>query len=285
MDDIEEKRVYDDRAGKTELLVAAAVGVLAVDVAADRVGRFGVAHRCDPLDVAAGGGRVAVATVDDVLLREPGAEDFAGAGFGPAAAVGFDGDAPVAASPDGDVSRLDVEGTGGGDADDTIDDAGDAWTDLGHLDADVRAIDGRLVAAADGVYRLPGLDYAGLDDVRDVAATGPLAATGDGLYSLGNGWLDEVDGDFQVVTVAPGRTGGAGAATGTAHAATDGAFFERADGEWRAVDLPVDGAVVDAAYGDVAYAVTAEGDVVADGEDGWRAHPLGVDGVVGCAVA
>lgn len=276
-DDVEEKRVYGDRAGKAELLVAASIGVLSVDVSADRVGRFGLAHRCVPADVDASGGRVAVATDEDVLVREPGDDAFVSTGFGPAVAVGFDGEGPVAASPDGRVSRL------GGDADGTGD-AASTWTDLGRLDTAVEAIDGRLLAAADGVYRLPGLDYAGLDDARDVAAAGPLAATGRGLYSLGNGWMDELEGEFLVAAVGGGRTRAATARTATAHAATADAFYERLAGEWSAVDLPVDDPVADVAYGEAAYAITEHGSLIAGGEDGWHAQHLGVGGVVGCAL-
>ena len=269
MDDVEEKRVFDDRAGRTDLVVAADVGVLAVEVAEDRVGRFGVVHRCDPTDVAAGGGRVAVATEDDVLLRGPGTDAFQATGFGPAVAVGFDGDAPVAAGPDGRVARLE----GAGDEADAGGDH-DAWIDLGRLDAEVRAIDGRLLAAADGVYRLPDLSYAGLDDAWDVAAAGPLAATGGGLYSLGNGWMDEFPGAFRVAASDGDR----------AHAATADGFFERASGGWQEVDLPAEGPVVDVAYGEAVYSVTADGVLLAHAGDGWRSHSLGVEGVVGCAV-
>lgn len=262
-DDIEEKRVFDDRAGGTELLVACAMGVVSVDVAADRVGRFGVTHRCHPADVAAGGGRVAVATDEDVLLRTREGDEFESTGFGPATAVGFDDDAPVAASPDGHLAQLDP------------DDTDRAWTEFGRLDAEVRAVDGRLVAAGDGVYRLPGLDFAGLDDVRDVAAAGPLAATGEGLYALGNGWMDELEGAFRVAASTGDR----------AHAATADAFYQRGPGGWREVALPTAAPPVDVAYGEVPYGVTDDGVVLAAGEAGWRVHPLGVADAVACAVA
>lgn len=257
MSDVEEKRVFDERAGRTRLVVAATVGVIDVDVAGDRLGRFGVTHRCDPTDVAAATGRAAVATGEDVLHRDPGADTFEPTGFGPAVAVGI-GDGPVAAGPDGRVAAR-REG---------------AWTDLGSLDADVRAIDPPLLATEDGVYRLPALDYVGLDDAHDVAAAGPLAATADGLYSLGNGWMDELDGPFRVAAAGPASD----------HGATPDALFERADGTWQEATLPpTDGSVVDVAYGDCPYAVTADGALLARGPDGWRVHPLGVDGVVGCA--
>lgn len=270
MDEIEEKRVFGDQAGAAQLLVAAGIGVLSVSVAADRVGRFGVIRRCDPTDVATDEGRVAVSTAEDVLVRGRGAEGFAPTGFGPAVAIGFDDGAIIAAGTDGRVARWDPDGD-----DEMAVDERAGWSALGALDADVRAIDGRLVAAADGVHRLPGLDYAGLDDVSDVAAAGPLAATADGLYSLGNGWMAEVEGAFRAVEAESDR----------AHAAGTEGLSERSVGGWRAVDLPVDDPVVDVAYGPVVYAVTASGDVLAEGEDGWRIHPLGVDGVVGCAFA
>ena len=261
MDDVAAKRIFDDRAGEVELLVACEAGVLSVSVSGGSVGRFGLVHRCAPADVAAAGGRVAIATDEEVLLRHPDGAAFEPTGFGPAVAVGFEGATPVAASPDGALARLEV-------ADDAP-----SWTGLGRLDAAIRAVDGRLVAAADGVHRLPALEYAGLDDVRGVAAAGPLAAAGDGLYSLGNGGLSELAGAFESATAAGGR----------AHAATADGFFERGPDGWHQVGLPADGRVVDVAYGDVAYAATAGGTLVAEAVDGWRAQPLGVGGVVGVA--
>ena len=269
MDDIEEKRVYGDRAGKTELLVAAALGVLSVEASADHVGRFGVVHRCDPVDVATGAGLVAIATDDDVLLRGPTSNSFRETAFGPAAAVAVD-DTVIAADPDGRVARLDGIGE---DLDDGRTSSHD-WSELGTIDAEVRAIDPPLLASEDGVRRLPGLDYVGLDDDYDVAAVGPLAATGNCLYSLGNGWIDELEGAFRVAT----------AADDAAHAATDATLYERQSGEWVTDDLPVDSPVVDVAYSEVTYAVTEDGVLLTEGDDGWRAHPLGVEGVVGCAV-
>jgi hypothetical protein len=95
-----------------------------------------------------------------------------------------------------------------------------------------------------------------------------------GLYSLGNGWMLEGDGEFRVVAAAGSR----------AHAATATALRERGADGWHEVALPASGAVVDVAYGTVPYAVTADGVVFAEREGGWRATSLGVGGVVGCAV-
>jgi hypothetical protein len=254
---IEEKRVYGDRAGRTDLLVASELGVVVVGVAGDTVGEFRVARRCTARDVAAGS-TVAVATDEDVLVAEAPGGEFSPTGFGPAVAVGA-GDALLAAGPDGRVARRD----------------GERWVDLGTADT-VRAVDGPLVAAADGVYRVgEGLTHAGLDDARDVAAAGPLAATATGVYGLGNGWLDELAGDASTV-----------AARGTrAHAVVDGALHERTRDGWRVREVPVAASPVDVAHGEAAYAVTADGTVLVDAGDGWRSRSLGVPGVAALAVA
>ncbi|MFC6726919.1 hypothetical protein ACFQE1_21580, partial [Halobium palmae] len=62
MTTIDEKRVYDDKAGKTQAVVATETGVVVVDVSDDLVGGFALAHRCTARDVAVHGGRIAVAT-------------------------------------------------------------------------------------------------------------------------------------------------------------------------------------------------------------------------------
>ncbi|MFB6304203.1 MAG: hypothetical protein ABEH47_03480, partial [Haloferacaceae archaeon] len=158
----------------------------------------------------------------------------------------------------------------------------DKWEPLGRTGG-VRAVDAGLVAAADGVRRVTpeGLAHAGLADVRDVAGGGrPLAATGDGLYALGNGWLSLLDGPFRAVAAAP---------DGRATAVGDGAYVRAERGaEWRRIDLPdgVDAAdVADAAHGPAArYAVTVDGTVLADAGDGWRRRALGVTEVRRLAV-
>lgn len=318
MPTIDEKRVYGDRAGKTELYVATSVGVVAVSVSGGRIGGFGVDHRCVARDVATAEGEgergLAVATDEDVLLRgrtdegETGAGDggvneaYEPTGFGPAVAVGADGDGWLAADEDGGVARYDA--------------AAGEWTTLGRAGEggggeEVRAIHGPLVAASDGVYRVADglLAYTGLDDARDVAGGVPLAATAEGLYSLGNGWMDELDGSFRAVVADGAR----------AHAAAVEAIYARnpdgggeggdgsgGGGEWTAVELPTDELVVDFAYGGGAtFALTeagtlfvnadglradADGDESAGGADGrgsggagageWRPQTLGLDGAV-----
>jgi hypothetical protein len=263
---IDEKRVYDGRGEATTVLVADDIGVVTVSVSDDIVGEFGVAHRCSARDVAARGrsgderrdGPPAVGVATDEAVLDGAFEPL---GFGPAVAVGFDGDDLLAASPDGRLERLD----GGG------------WRDLGAV-GDVRAIDGDLVATADGVYRALDDDvrHVGLDDANDVAAADPpLAATGTGLYGLGNGWLDLLDGDVRVV----------GADGERAHAATDDVLFARRGDEWREESLPVDGPVVDVGYGEGTYAVAADGTFLVTVGDGWRHRGIGLRSVNGLAVA
>lgn len=271
MTTIEEKRVYGARTGATEVYVAAGIGVVSVEVSGARVGGFGVVHRCTARDVAVAGGRIAVATDEDVLLLERAdAEGEARDGedreatpaeFGPAVAVDYDDGDLVGAAEDGRVARW-------GDGD---------WTTLGRVE-EPRAVDGGLVAAADGVHRIAGDDLvpAGLSDVRDVAGRGrPLAATGEGLYELGNGWMDALDGAFAVAA-----TDG----DDRAHAATDAALYERAEREgWTRIDVPGEERVADVDYAPRTVAVTADGTFLVAGADGWRTQSLGVRDVAGLA--
>ncbi|MFB6109144.1 MAG: hypothetical protein ABEJ82_09970 [Haloplanus sp.] len=256
--DIAEKRVFADREGATEVFVAGDRGVVAVAVSGDLVGEFSLDHQCVARDVAVAGDRRAVATDSDVLVG-----DYDPTAFGPARAVGFDGDDLLAAGDDGRVARL----------------TGDGWDSVGTV-ADPRAIDAGMVAAGDGVYRVvgDGLVDVGLDDVADVSAHGlPLAATGHGLYRLGNGWMDELDGAFHAVSV--------DADDDRAHAAGDACYERERVGAWARVDLPVDDRVADVGYaGETTVAVTESGTVLLSAGEGWRTRELGVDGVRRVAV-
>jgi hypothetical protein len=291
MSSIEEKRVYADRGGKRDVFVATAMGVVVVAVSDDLVGDFGIEHRATAVDVSAAGGRVAVATAEDVVVTDDEGTAFHALGFGPAVAVGLHDGAVLAADDEGRVARCAGRAAAigepvgeAGDADrDEVDDGerGAAWTDLGRVER-VRAIDGALIAAADGVHRAggDGLSRAGLDDVRDVAASGPgapLAATGDGLFSLGNGWLRELDGRFRAVAA---DAGGPGAPL----AVGDGVYAGSDDG-WLALDYPTDDPVVDVAIdGGIRYAVTEAGTFLVDAGDGVRSQALGLHDVAGLAV-
>jgi len=259
---LDEKRVYGGKRSETTVYVAAGLGLTRVAVAGDQVGRFELAQGGDTQDVAGRDGRLLVATDEDVLVGTD--QGFEPTGFGPAVTVGLDGDRPLAAGPDGAVGAL----------------RGDEWVRLGTV-ADPRALDGDLLAAGDGVYRVDtdeedADDSAALDRRRegaatDVAAAGPYAACPDGLYELPDRQLREA-----------GHT--AVAAGGSrAHAVAGGELFVRRSG-WERCALPTDERVVDVAYGQSVYAVTAAGTLLVDadpeqtpdGRGGWRSRALGV---------
>jgi sulfur transfer complex TusBCD TusB component (DsrH family) len=254
---IDEKRVYDGDERDTTVYVAASTGVVAVSVVAERVGGFELAVQCSARDVASGPAGVAVATDDAVLLAAAGGE-FVETGFGAATAVAVHGEDLVAATADGDVARY-HEGS---------------WRDLGTVTAVANA-DGDLLATEDGVYRAleESLRHSGLANATDVAAAGvPLATTDDALVQLGNGWMEVAAGDFRFVASDPGAAPGT---LGRAHAGTPDVLYAHHDGDWaRTTDL--ERPIVDVAYGDTVYAVSADGWFAAEAPDGWRHQELGV---------
>lgn len=271
---LDEKRVHGERRGATRAVVASGLGLATVQVSDDQIGRFGLAHRCVARDVASDG-RLGVATDDRVLVGN--VEVLEATAFGPAVAVGFATTAPppsddglVAAGPNGRIARR----------------ADGQWVEVGAVDAPARGIDGDLLAAADGVYRIgDDLEDLGLGDVRDVAADGPYAATADGIHRRSaDGWITERDGDATVVASDGER----------AHAVVDGTLLERVEGtgdgpSWVDADCPED-EVVAVAYADATYAVTADGRFLVDaptakdGAAGWRSRSLGLDDVDALAV-
>jgi hypothetical protein len=252
--DIAEKRVYGDRTGATVAFVATDAGLARVSVSGDKVGEFGLVHRGGVRDVAVADGRLAVAA-DDVLVAIADGE-FAAAGFGPAEAVGFDG-ATLYAAGDGEVARYD-DGS---------------WTTTADLDG-VRALAGDLAAAADGVFRVDGTGV-GLDDARDVVADPqPLAATGDGLYYLANGWLRAAEGSFRAVAVGGDR----------AVAATADTLSVRDGDTWVPRDVPAPDLAAVARGPATTYAVSRDGTFCVDAGDGWRTRALGLPGVRAVAV-
>ena len=274
---LSEKRMYGRTRPETHAYVGSGLGVTRVETAGGQIGRFSLAERCSVRDIAGANGEIAVATEEGLLISTD--DGFAATGFGPATAVGYD-DAGLVAAGTGRVARYD-DGE---------------WWEMGAVD-EVRALADDLVAAADGVYGLPGCAYLGLHDAADVA--GPFAATADGLYKR-----DAKEGTVgPTENWTPVRSGAHGAV------ATDGDRTHAADGDtlyeltdhvgaspdphWRSCDLPVRERVVDVAYGEDTYAITEDGtflvntadDATADGRGGWRGRSLGVPEVVGVAVA
>lgn len=263
---LSEKRMYRGRREATRAFVASPMGVAAVDASDDQIGRFGLEHQCNARDVAGRNGQLLVATDEDVLVGDGGG--FEPAGFGPAVAVGV-GKKPLAVGEDGRVARL-VDGD---------------WETVDVVDA-VQSVDGDWIAAADGVYHVDDtLSHVGLDDVQDVAASDGtahhvFAATTSGLYRYEDGWDRAVDGEATLVATDGDRV----------HAVVGGNLLERtSDGTWTDADAPT-GGVVDVAYDEATFAVTADGQVLLDpvtAKDGapeWRSRSLGLADVVGIAI-
>lgn len=271
MGDLAEDRVYADRSGARTLVVAGAPGLVTVAVSNGRVGGFGVAMECSPADLSAAPHSDAgppfplgVATDRDVFLADTADIDaLEPTGFGQATAVTVHDGRPVAAGPAGELATYRQSG----------------WETVGELPGPATALDGDLVGTAEGVFRLVdgGLRPAGLADVTDVArAAGmPLVATVDGLYELGNGWLDALEGAFDLVTAAP---------DGRAHAAGPAGSYTRENGTWLPLELPGESAVVAVAYGTRTFVLTAAGDLYVQEDSGWNRTSLGIESIVGAVV-
>ena len=282
---IDEKRVYAGSAGRTDAYVATGSGVVRVSLSADKIGAFDMVTRDAARDVAVlprdeRADLVAAATLEGLAVAAVGDDPgFALVDEGPAVAVGVAGDrddALLVAREGGAVERVAFEGEGTAVA---------STTRIGSV-ADPRAIDAGLVAAADGVFRVTGdaVEHVGLDDARDAAGAGmPLAATGAGLYWLGNGWMSARDEAADAV-----------AADGDGHATAvvDGDLLVHSGAaEWEAeawdpTTLPVDETAVALGYGPgVAVAVTDAGTFCVDAGDGWRHRVVGVRDTAGVALA
>ena len=278
----DERLLFGERRDRTTLFAGNGLGVTRIEVAAAQVGQFSLVERCTVRCLAADDGLLVVATDEDVYAT--GGERFVGTGFGPAAAVGIDGDAVYAAG-DGRVGRADRETVAAARSDPS--DGGESaavdWETVGEA-AGPRRFDGDVLAADSGVFRVgDGTENLGLSGVRDVAGSGSLAATDDGLYRRdGDGWERVIDGDAAAVV----ETGDA------ADAVVDGAVFERgggSGGEWSRVAVPGDSPAVDVAYGRELAVITEEGTVhveadparTHDGHGGWRSQALGLRDVTG----
>lgn len=262
---LDEKRVYEDKQAKTSAFVASDMGVARVDVAGDQIGRFSLVVDDPATSVAGEGGQLVVGTDSDVLVGT--GDGFEPTDFGPAAVVGIHDGTPLAVGQNGTVARL----------------SDDEWVTVGSVTGP-RRMDGNHLATGNGVARVEHtvVDLGGGPDVRDVAAAGPYAATGDGLLAYDDGWTRVAGGDCTLVTAADGR----------AHAVSEDGLLVGRDGDWEVHDLPADAAFADVCYGESLYAVTADGtfyvdataDISPDGQGGWRSRALGVRNVVGLAV-
>ncbi|WP_181687064.1 HVO_0234 family beta-propeller protein [Halorhabdus salina] len=276
MGEMAEDRIYADRRGKRDVYVGAGLGVTLVAISDDRVGRFRLLRGGRVHSVAADETCVVIATDEGIYRATHGEETFEDLGFGPAVAVGLDGEPtatgpdgdPIAAGSDGNLARYDGEG----------------WQSIGQV-TDVSAIDGEWVAAPDGAYRLTGssVERTGLTNVRDVAAGDvPLAGTDDGLYAYGDGsWTREQEGAFSALASDGQRS----------HAVGETGLFERGDDAWQRRSLPVDEPIVDVGYAQGPIAVTDFGTILVDppaakdGAEGWRSRSLGLTDVTSLAVA
>jgi len=285
MQTLTEKRVFGSKHGTTEVFVASETGLLGVTVSADQIGEFGLAVRGPTSAVAAGDGGI-LAGMDRTVQYSPSTDGDSTAQSRDFEATGSELDdrivdltwgpeGPVAVTATQVWTPTEWPATAGSAVDADV-----AWQSVGELD-EIRAVSGPLVAASDGVYRLTdkGLDHVGLTAVNDVAAHGtPLAATDEGLFSLGNGWQQVDSGAFR-------RVGSDG--HGHAHAIGDTVISRSAStDEWTEDDLLADSAVVDVGYGGgVVAAVTDNGTLCLAAGDGWRQQLLGVRGTAGIAVA
>jgi hypothetical protein len=280
-----EKRVYDAAAGTTDLYVTSGTGVVRVTVSGDAIGEFGLVSRETARDVSVLrgqtnqnhlGSQIGVATDRDVVVAATdGAFEPTATGFGPAEAVSTDGSDLIAGGADGRIARLP-------DANPTAE-----WTRLGTVD-DVRALSGPLVATAAGISRITsaGVEHAGLSDVTDIDTSGvPIAATQEGLYRLGNGWMRLLEGQFSVVATdgnEHGRVSGEDTDGEPQTLAHSGSDWETG---WTDRQLPDDRSPVALSYGrGFVAAATANGVVCVDTGEGWRCRSVGIGDVTGLAV-
>lgn len=278
----DERLLFGERREESVLFAGTRLGLTSIHVAAGQVGQFELLDRTPVNDLAIDGETLLVANENDVQWSD--GSTLASLGFGPATAVGIDDSWLYAASDE----RAGSESTGDGPTGErriarlarariqrtAIDgENGSAeWETVGTV-SDPRRFDGNLLASGEGIVRVSEtLDYLGLDDVRDISAAGPLAATADGLYGRKeskDGWEQLLAGDASAVV-----DGGA---------IVDGQLFEF-DGEWEAVSLPGDTAPCALVFGPMLAVMTEDGTVhiraepeqTHDGRGGWRSQALGV---------
>lgn len=280
MQTLTEKRVFGTKTGTTEVFVGTDAGLVVVTVSAEQIGTFGLTDREAVTAVAADHEQVVVGGDSGLRYSRLADADRASSpptfplttvetdAFDRLVAVGIGPARILVGDENGDVYAV------------SIDDDSQQVDFLGSTDG-VAAIDGDLVAAGDGVYRVAEeFSHVGLIDVADVAGHGvPLAATSDGLFRLGNGWLAVADGVFRRV-----------ASDGHGHASavdSEGLRTQPDDTTgWHAEELPVDEPIADIAYGSgIRVAITEAGTLCVNAGEGWRHRRLGVPGVTSVAVA
>lgn len=258
MGDLAEDRVYSGGGDETLLFLACEQGLVRVRVSGDRVGEFGLETRADARDVAADEDRIVLGTADSFLVGAD-ASNLGDTGLGPTDAVGIDDTGWVRGGSDGGVHRESERGT----------------RHLGQIN-DIQAIDPPLIGSADGVFLLEDLSHAGLEDVRDVASEPvPRAATGRGLYRLGNGWIEEQGGN--ATSVSSGKTT-------ELVAVIDGALRSLGEDGWSSSSLSVNERIADVMVGPAIYVITTHGTLLVDAGSGWRSRALGISDVRGMAL-
>jgi hypothetical protein len=256
-----DRRLFERGRETTAAFVACGPGIARVEVAADRIGQYTLAHRCQARDVAANDTHVVAGTTEGAVVDDGDGFERVG-DESETVAVGVDDGHAFAATADGRVRRHAL-----GD---------DDWETVGEV-SDPRRFDGALLAAGDGLYRVgKGLDALGIEGVHDCTsgADGPFAATDAGLFRFVDGeWHQEHDAESHAVAASGDR----------ADAVDAEGVLERVDGAWQRFG-DVENAPVDLAHGTRLYGVTAEGtllvetdpDMLTNDRGGWRSHPLGL---------
>lgn len=297
---IEEKRVYAGRAGRTDAYIATGSGVVRVSISADKIGGFELVADTPTADVAVrakrGGPPLLALATDEGLRVAPLSDETSDLTLStvtdsPAIAVDGTEKGFLVGTAEGTIEHLEIVSTAVDTDGATVEHTHTAQ--IGSV-PEPRAIDWPLIATVEGVYQVDStgthetLTRVGLGDVNDVSGVGvPLAATTDGLYWLGNGWMTAINRPTTLV---------ASDGDGHAMAVVDGEMIVHNGGEsdpsgwdgntWTTHPLPVDETPVAVGYGPgVSAVVTEAGTVCVDVGDGWRHHVVGVRTVRSVALA
>ncbi|WP_254864472.1 HVO_0234 family beta-propeller protein [Halovivax gelatinilyticus] len=294
MESLAEKRVFDGRGGSRSCFVASETGLVYLRVSQTGVGEFSLADRRSATDVSAGpngidsaadgGTLLAVATDEDVLVSrlgrpsdvDPDSITLEPTDFGSAVAVDVTPSSIVAADQSGTCFEAETGRDG----------SVEEWTAIDWPVAtdgerpSVTAIESPLVGTDRGVFQLVDgtARPAGLDAVTALETTlAPLVGTADGLYALGNGWMERFDGPVDALSVSAATqpdTLSTVLASGTDLYAT---ADPTGDPSWDRI-TSTDYTIADLAHvnpGVVCAVTTAGTTYVADSTESSR-HPLGI---------